>query len=168
MKMESDLKYSIYKQITLLFLTIVLLILYWNKVFKNEDYNTLCLIYAIVIFLWNITVMVRFIYLSSYPQAEIKDPIFKVPCGLKCYFGEPGCEGGDFTVFSIIHLVMYIIIGWIVPGLYIEVFFTSVACEFLEAGIGFQTKFILDPIVNMIGYIIGTQLKYLYNYINGN
>lgn len=164
--MSPDEKFSIYKQVTLLFLGIVLLILYYNSVFKNEDYNTLCLIYAIVILLWDFSIAVRFVYFKNYPFAEIKDPIFEIPCGLKCYFGEPGCEGGDFTVFSIIHLIMYIIIGWFVPGYYLEIFFISLACEFLEAGIGAQTKFLLDPLVNMIGYAIGTQSKYLYESFN--
>lgn len=155
-----DQKFSIYKQILLLFISLILIALYYNSAFKRPEYNDLCLVYAIFILLWNVTIAFRYVYLHYYPNQVNENPIFRVPYGLKCYFGEPRCETGDFTVFTVIHLISYTIIGYLVPGLYLEILVISIACEFLELGINFQSKFILDPIVNMTGYVIGTQIRY--------
>jgi hypothetical protein len=79
---------------------------------------------------------------------------------MKCYFGQAGCEHGDFNIFSIFHLVCYTVIGYIVPGYYLEILGISILCELLEYAMGFEAKYIMDPIVNEIGYFIGTQLSY--------
>ncbi len=141
----------------------MLLSLYYNKAFKNEDYNKLCLIYAIFILLWLGTIIVRFLYLSYYPKEKTGGAIFEIPYGMKCYFGENKCEGGDFSLFSIIHIVAYIIIGYLVPGYYLEIFIISIGCELLECAMGIQSKFLLDPLINLAGYLIGTQLCYSFN-----
>lgn len=155
--------YSPYTQSILLLLGLFLLLLWANDVFKNPDYNKLCLIYSIVILLWDATIAVRYLYLYQFNGKVIENPLIEIPCGVKCYFGEQGCEKGNFTFFTIIHLVMYIVIGFLVPGYYIEILLISIACELLEAGLGVQSKFLLDPVVNMIGYVIGTQFRYLYD-----
>ena len=156
----SDKLYSPYKQLILLFISILLFVLYYNQVFKNDDYNKLCLIYGIFILLWDLTVVLRYIYLYYYPNLQITKPLIEMPYDMKCYIGEPRCETGDFTIFTIIHLISYTIIGYFVPGYYFLIFIISIICEVFELGIGFQSKFILDPIVNMTGYIIGSQINY--------
>jgi hypothetical protein len=153
-------EFSPYKQLVLLLISLVLLALYSNQVFKNEDYNTLCLIYAIFILLWLGTIIVRYLYLTYNPRNPSHSSIFDIPYGMKCYFGEYRCETGNFDIFSIFHIVGYIIIGYFVPGYYLEIFVISIACEFLEYGMDIQSKFLLDPLLNMLGYFIGTQIKY--------
>lgn len=155
-----EIEYSIYKQIILLSISLILLALYYNKSFKNEDYNKLCLIYAIFILLWLGTIVARFLFLSYFPRDKSNSYIFEIPYGMKCYFGERGCEGGDFSVFSVIHIISYIIVGYLVPGYYLEIFIISIACELLEYSMDIQSKFLLDPFINLFGYFIGTQLRY--------
>lgn len=156
-----ETQYSPYRQLVLLLIALVLLTLYYNKSFKNEDYNTLCLAYAIFILLWLGTIVVRYVFLHYYPRNKSHSYIFEVPYGMKCYFGEKDCEGGDFDIFSVIHIVSYIIIGYFVPGYYLEILVISVACELLEYAMsGFQSKFLLDPVINLLGYFIGSQIKY--------
>ena len=152
--------YSPYKQLILLFIALILIFLYYNQSFKNDDYNTLALLYAIFILLWLVTIVVRYLYLSYYPQPKTKSNFFEIPYGMKCYFGQAGCEHGDFNIFSIFHLVCYTVIGYIVPGYYLEILGISILCELLEYAMGFEAKYIMDPIVNEIGYFIGTQLSY--------
>lgn len=155
--------YSPYKQLILLFISLILLFLYYNQSFKNDDYNTLALLYAIFILLWLVTIVVRYLYLSYYPRLPSKSNFFEIPYGMKCYFGQNGCENGDFSIFSVFHLVGYIVIGYIVPGYYLEILGISVLCELLEYAMGFEAKYLMDPIVNEIGYFIGTQLSYIHN-----
>jgi hypothetical protein len=157
-----EIQYSPYRQLVLVLIILVLLTLYYNASFKNEDYNKLCLVYAIFIALWLGTIVVRYLFLSYYPRPRNHSYIFEIPYGMKCYFGEKDCEGGNFDIFSIIHIVAYIIIGYLVPGYYFEILVISVACELLEYTMsGFQAKYLLDPAINLFGYFIGTQLSYI-------
>jgi uncharacterized membrane protein len=80
---------------------------------------------------------------------------------MKCYFGEKDCENGDFTLFSVIHIIAYTIIGYYIPGYYLEILVISISCELLEYAMGIQSKYLLDPAINLLGYFIGTQLSYI-------
>ena len=155
-----DTQFSLYKQILLLIIILILLYLYYKQAFKNPDYNKLCLAYAIFIALWLATIMIRYVFLHYYPMPQNDNPIISIPYGMKCYFGQKDCENGDFTIFSIFHIVGYIAVGYYVPGYYMEILVISVLCEFLEYGMGYSAKFLLDPTINLIGYFIGTQLNY--------
>jgi hypothetical protein len=162
-----DDAFSVYKQLILLIIALILLFLYYNKAFKNEDYNTLCLVYSVFILLWLGTIIIRFVFLHYYPMPRMGKPIIEVPYGMKCYFGQKDCENGDFTIFTIFHLISYIVVGYVVPGYYLEIFVISILCELLEYGMGFEAKYLLDPLVNEIGYVIGSNLRYLVNDIRG-
>jgi len=155
-----EIQYSPYKQLILVIIILILLVIYYNKSFKNEDYNTLCLVYAVFIALWLGTIIFRYLFLTYYPRPHSESAIIKIPYGMKCYFGEQGCEGGDFTVFSVIHIVAYIIVGYLVPGYYLEILVVSILCEMLEYSMGITSKYLLDPAINMLGYFIGSQIKY--------
>lgn len=155
-----EIQFSPYSQLILVLIVLILLTLYYNKSFKNEDYNTLCLLYAIFISLWLGTIIVRYVFLHYYPIPKNHSHLFEVPYGMKCYFGERDCQYGDFDFFSIIHIISYIIIGYFVPGYYLEIFTISVICELLEYAMGTQSKYLLDPAINLLGYFIGSQIKY--------
>jgi hypothetical protein len=147
-------------QIVLLLISLFFLTLYIAKPFKNEDYNNLCLAFAIFNFSWLGTVVIRYIYYSHGGKYVSSGALIEMPYGLKCYFNEVGCERGDFSIFSIFHFVGYLVIGLLIPGYYIEILILSVACELLELGLGYPTKFFLDPAVNLSGYLVGSLLSW--------
>lgn len=155
--------YSPYKQIILLLIGLFLIALYSNQVFKNPDYNNLALAFGIFVLAWLLTVVFRYVYLHYYPSTQVKGSIIPMPYGMKCYFGEDKCENGNFTIFSVFHLIGYTLIGYFVPNCYLEIIIISFACEFLEVGLRFESKFILDPLINFTGYVIGSQLSKLKN-----
>lgn len=155
----SDIEYAPNKQIFLFIISIILFIAYVNKVFANNDYNNLCLAYSIFIFAWLGTIMFRYVYLSYYPRDKVSANMIVLPYGLRCLYGEAGCETANFCFFSIIHIVAYILIGYFVPDQYIIILVISILCEFFEFYVGFQAKFVLDPIINLFGYFIGNQIR---------
>jgi hypothetical protein len=144
------------RQVILLLISLFFLLLFITKPFKNNDYNNLCLALAIFNFAWLGTIVVRFLYYQGGGTYKSSGAIIEMPIGLKCYFNEPGCERGDFSIFSIFHFVGYTLIGLFIPGYYVEILILSFACEFLELGLGYPTKFLLDPTVNMLGYLTGS------------
>jgi hypothetical protein len=155
----SDSTYAPIKQVFLLLLGLILLFMYVQKIFKNEDYNNLCLAYSIFILSWLGTIMFRYVFLYYYPMNPSESKIIKIPYGAKCLFGEQDCEKADFTFFSVIHIVGYILIGYFIPDQYIVILIVSVLCEFLEYFMGFQGKFVLDPVINLLGYFIGNMIS---------
>lgn len=156
--MEQNLQPNV--QIVLLFISLFFLLLYIVKPFKNNDYNNLCLAFFIFNASWLLTVVVRYLYRAQGGKRVSEGVIIPIPYGLKCYFGENLCEQGNFTLFSIFHFVGYLLIGLFIPGYYVEILIISVACEFLEAGLGFTSKFFLDPTVNILGYLTGSLLSW--------
>ena len=155
-----DQEFSPGKQVILLLISLFFLLLFITKPFKNNDYNNLCLAFALLNSAWLVTIVVRFIYYQGGGVYKSSGAIVEIPIGLKCYFNEPGCERGDFSVFSIFHFVGYTLIGLFIPGYYWEILIISFACEFLELGLGYPTKFLLDPTVNMLGYLTGSGLSW--------
>jgi hypothetical protein len=148
------------RQFILLLVSLFLLLLYIVKPFKNNDYNNLCLAFAIFNFLWLVTIIIRFLYYNGGGLYKTSKGLIEMPYGLKCYFNEPGCERGDFSTYSIFHFVGYTLIGLFIPDCYIEILIISIACELLELGLGYPTKFLLDPAVNMAGYLTGSLLSW--------
>ena len=176
-------EYNFARQFIIFLIASFLLLVYIKSPFENEDYNKLALAFSIFNYAWLLTLIVRYLYFyykskdsdkNSQEKTEEKTVsnnifvrIFKkivnfyipVPYGLKCYFNEDGCERGNITIFSFFHLIGYFIIGFLIPDYYWEIIILSYACEFLELGLGFTTKFIIDPLINISGYAIGSALS---------
>jgi len=148
------------RQVVLLLVSLFFLLLYVIHPFKNEDYNNLCLAFAIFNFAWLGTVVVRYVYYYQGGKYRNESALIPIPDAIKCYFGEPNCEKGDFTIFSIFHFVGYLLVGLFIPGYYLEILVISVAGELFEVGIGYTAKFFLDPTVNMLGYLTGSLLSW--------
>lgn len=147
-------------QVILLLIILFFLLLYVQKVFVNNDYNNLCLAFAVFNASWLVTIVVRYLYYYYGGKYVSEGVIIPIPYGLKCYFGEPLCQNGNFTLFTVFHFVGYLVIGLLIPGYYIEILIISVACEFLELGMGFTSKFFLDPTINLLGYLTGSLLSW--------
>ncbi len=156
--MASDVKggLSVSVQLTLLFISIILFIIYYYHLFRLEKHNKLALAFAIVTFLWFITVVYRYMC-REWEVKQIKHmPLVEVPYSVKCAIGDNNCKDGDITSWTIGHFIIYMIVGLYVPHCYVEVLVISIVCEMLESALGHTSKFIVDPIVNMTGYIIGS------------
>lgn len=169
-------EYSFGRQFIIFLIASFLLLIYIKSPFENEDYNKLALAFSIFNYAWLLTLIVRYLYFYyKSPKSEDKNieekssnnifvRIFKkivnfyipVPYGLKCYFNEDGCERGNITIFSFFHFIGYFIIGFLIPDYYWTIIILSYACEFLELGLGFTTKFIIDPLINISAYALGS------------
>ncbi len=137
-------------------LAVILFIIYKSHYFKCKKYNKLALALSILLFFWFITIYIRNIYKI---ENNNKDFIFEVDMNIKCFVGEPGCENGNIDIWTVGHFVVYFFMGLYVPGLYVEIFVISVIFECFEYMVGHKSKFIVDSIVNMAGYILGSQLS---------
>jgi hypothetical protein len=150
-------------QCVILLIAFILFIVYYYKLFKNEEYNKLAYAYAIVSILWWLTIFVRFIITSNYNLTDtlsfkfLNSQIY-VPYSLKCFFGERYCEQGNITIWALIHFLIYMFIGMYVPNQYGFIFAASVGCELIENGLGYPSKCIIDVIVNLFGYFVGSSI----------
>lgn len=103
--------------------------------------------------------MYNFTYRRKYGDILGSVKIAKVPDDIKCFFNEPRCDKGDLNGWSLSHFAMYMIIGYFVPKQYVLILIISVLFEIIEVPIGANSKLIIDPITNLSGYWIGSQLS---------
>lgn len=113
----------------------------------------LLIIFVIIYQVYNYTYKARYgDYLSSTKFMD-------VPYSVKCFFGEDNCEEGDIDGWTIIHGLMYFIIGLIVPDHYLFILGVSVAFEFVQPYLGNSSRYIINPLVSLTGYAIGSVLS---------
>ena len=61
--------------------------------------------------------------------------------------------------WSLGHVLIYANIGMVFPGKYAEILLISILCEMYEYAVGWRARWLLDPLANMLGYVIGSQFK---------
>jgi hypothetical protein len=156
--MASDVKggLSLSVQATLLFISIILFVIYYFHLFREDKHNKLALAFAVVTFLWFITVVYRY-WCREWEVKQVKHmPIIDVPYEIKCTIGDENCENGDITTWTIGHFIIYMIVGLYIPNCYLEILIISIICEMLESALGHTSKFVIDPLINLTGYAIGS------------
>jgi hypothetical protein len=66
--------------------------------------------------------------------------------------------------WSIGHIMVYISIGLFFPGKYIAILIISILCEAYEYAVGWRARWLVDPAVNIVGYILGCIIEKQYKY----
>ena len=61
--------------------------------------------------------------------------------------------------WSVGHFLIYASIGLFLPNRYAEIFIISLICETYEHVVLWPTRWLLDPVVNMLGYIAGSAFE---------
>ncbi|GMH91943.1 hypothetical protein TrST_g539 [Triparma strigata] len=93
--------------------------------------------------------------------------VFEVPHFVKCPFEHNKCSDGDVDGWSVYHLLDHFIAGLLYPHVRWEatfVFLQSLLCETGELIGGERARFIVDPGVNLLGYLIGHFANRAYRY----
>jgi len=132
------------------------LFLFWySSVFKSNEYNTISLTFCVFILLW------LFCNLTSSDKKDDKrdDNVIDIPPCLKCLLPLKRCDDEVIESVTVAHFLAYTIIGYLVPNLYMEIFLISITFEFFEGAIGYTAKIVVDPIVNMLGYLLGSYMS---------
>lgn len=160
-------EFSPSRQALVLFGSFSLYFVYQNQLFAYQAYNHLALALAIMALLWWLTIFLRWLaYTETIQKKADTLPTLKLPSTLKCLLPHSKCEAGDLNLWSLLHLVAYAIIGYFVPNQYLAVIYLSFVFELIELGMGNTSKLIVDPITNLLGYVIGSSLS-PYSYSTG-
>ena len=113
----------------------------------------LVLIFAIIIQIYNYT------YKNKYGDILSRKKLAEVPYEVKCAFEEPGCEEGDIDGWTLLHGVIFFIIGLIIPNKFLAVLIISVIWELVQPLLGNQPRYIINPLTNITGYAIGSLVR---------
>jgi hypothetical protein len=159
---SKDVNFSLSVQIVILFIAIILFIIYYYRIFALEKHNRLALAFSIVTFLWFASITLRYLYNKQKCKKEKKFILVDIPHCIKCTIGDKNCETGNIEIWGIFHFIIYMLIGLFIPDCYIEIIIISVVCELLETAVGHTSKYIVDPLINMSGYIIGSAFARCY------
>lgn len=96
-------------------------------------------------------------YSNSKFLSSIK--ISNVPHSIKCFFNEPGCDTGNIDGWTLMHGLAYFIIGIIVPDHYLFIVIVSIIFELAKPYFGDNARYIINPLVNLTGYAIGSAIN---------
>lgn len=140
---------------TIYMLAIILFVAGYLHIFKDNGKNYALIYFSIITIIWGITAQYRF-YKPNYKEIGFK---IEIPKRIKCTFDEDKCEQGDINLWSVAHFVIYFIAGLLFPNRFIFFLIISFVCEFFELKfVHYNAKWILDPTINMLGYVIGSLL----------
>jgi hypothetical protein len=131
----------------------------WLRVNEIKILVTLAIVATIVFFTY---VCIFMSILHIHPLGTV---LIHLPSWSKCY-GLPistnaslNCLSGDIDGWSIVHLGLYFLIGQIVPNQYITILGASLMWELYEYYIGIRARWWQDPLINLVGYALGSSLS---------
>ena len=119
----------------------------------SEQLKKLIVLLIIFAVLWQIY---NIIYRQKYGDYIGSVKVAEVPHSVKCFFDEPGCEDGDIDGWSIVYALIYFIIGLIIPNQYLAVVVISILFELVQPYFGNKSRYIINPLVNITGYSLGS------------
>lgn len=65
------------------------------------------------------------------------------------------CENVKFDGWTLGHVAIYFTLGMFLPGYWIQILLLSIACEVFEYIVGWRARWIIDPLANVVGYLLG-------------
>ena len=80
-------------------------------------------------------------------------------CGIPYVSHNPkknNCENVKFDGWTIGHILIYFTIGMVLPGYLVPIIALSILCEAFEYAVGWRARWIIDPLANLVGYLLGT------------
>ena len=110
-------------------------------------------------------IIIWLIYSFIYKFNSIRDNKFiEIPYDIKCYFKEKRCEEGNIDILSIIYGLMFFFLGLILPGYYLTVIIAAIIIEVIQQLIGNGSRYIINPLIAITSYMIGSVLSPKKNY----
>lgn len=93
---------------------------------------------------------------ERYSEVLSRFKIADVPHSLKCYFNEDQCEKGYIDGWSLLSGLIYLVAGFLLPGHHFIALIISIATQFIQPHFGIHSKYIIDPLINITMYSIGS------------
>jgi hypothetical protein len=153
---QGKLEYAPHIQLLVFVLAVAFYLVYYGELFSYKKYNKFALMMSLVLFVWFLSLFVRYVYKIKITD----DKMFDTPLWVNCLVGQAGWERGCFSFWTLAHLIFWIVVGVVVgKGLLLEVFAISVIYEIIEHMVGTKSQMIIDPIVNCAGYLLGAALS---------
>ncbi|MEM3063178.1 MAG: hypothetical protein QW303_06525 [Nitrososphaerota archaeon] len=97
--------------------------------------------------------------IASHTNILKKVHLVDIPYSIKCFFNGPLCEEGDLDGWSLLHGSIFLVVGFAMPKRYLLIIIFSVLFEFVRFHFGYESRPIINPLVNLTGYIIGSFLN---------
>ncbi len=100
-----------------------------------------------------------YLYKTIYKNDILNTKLADVPHSIKCFFEESSCEKGDIDWWTVIQFIVFVFIGLVAPKHYWLVILFSILYEIVKAYFGQETRFIINPLVNITAYTIGSLIS---------
>lgn len=133
---------------------------------KQVNSNQIKKIIILLVFFIIVWQIYKMAYVSRYGDILGEMKFAEVPYSVKCAFNEPDCEKGDLDGWSLVNALLFFIIGLIIPDKYLIIIVISVVLEILQPYFGNSSRYIINPLVNITGYAIGSLVNSHYRKMN--
>jgi hypothetical protein len=124
----------------------------YSRLGQTGKIIVLVIIFTLIYWLYSATVKAKY-------DETLTHKIVEVPDALKCFFGEDRCDEGDIDYWTLLHGIVYFIIGVLVPDQYLIIVLISIGFELFQPYLGNSSRYIINPLVNLTGYAIGSVLN---------
>ena len=101
--------------------------------------------------------------IGSQNDMQFSKKIMDVPKSIKCFFSDQHCNEANLDAGSVVQLIVYFIIGLMVPNHYVAIIIISIIIEIAKPFFGYRSKYVVNPIINFTGYLIGSALSHQCN-----
>lgn len=110
-----------------------------------------------------LTIAITIVWLCEFNLGSVKQildtKIVDVPVNVKCQFNEPDCMEGDVDGWSLAYGLVYFIVGLLYPDRYLGITIFAIAVELLCPYIGFKTRYIINPLIAITTYSLGSLIR---------
>jgi hypothetical protein len=114
-----------------------------------------------------LTIAATIIYICEFQDNVSKflnTTFINVPVEVKCKFEEPNCMEGDIDGWSIAYGLAYFITGLLYPNRYLAIITIAVMTEILGPCIGFKSRYIMNPLIAISTYGLGSVIRSRIHY----
>lgn len=118
---------------------------------QNKTINLIILLIVLAV-LWHL-------YNSFYRKKNgdiFSSKLIDVPYDIKCPVEYDRCEEGDIDAWDLIRGLIFLVIGIAIPNKYLVVIIMSILFELIQPYFGGVPKYIINPLINITGYAVGS------------
>lgn len=108
----------------------------------------------LIIILLLVAIFLLYYFITGDNPLRIK--IVDIPYSVKCYFKEEQCETGYIDGWSLLSAFIYLLAGYLFPDKHFWALAIAIIIQFVQPFFGIHSKYIIDPLLDITFYSIGS------------
>lgn len=120
--------------------------------------NIIFLILIIIILVTAFVFISKIVNQTLSENNPLKMHIATVPHSIKCLIKYPNCDNNDIDGWTLMQGLIFFIVGFMIPNTYLAALIVAILLAIVKRYFGEKPKFIINPLISMAGYTLGSFL----------